>query len=36
MTATNKKYSYLRVTVIRIDVHPAAENPIDMPHVFHA
>jgi hypothetical protein len=27
MTATNKRYSYLRVTVIRIDVHVTGENP---------
>jgi hypothetical protein len=26
MTATNKRYSYLRVTVIRIDVHPTGET----------
>jgi hypothetical protein len=26
MTATNKRYSYLRITVIRIDVHPAGET----------
>jgi hypothetical protein len=36
MTATNKRYSYPRVTVIQIDVHPTGENPIDMPHAFHA
>jgi hypothetical protein len=29
MTATNKRYSYPIVAVIRIDVHPAGENPID-------
>jgi hypothetical protein len=27
-TATNKRYSYLRVAVIRINVHCAAENLI--------
>jgi hypothetical protein len=26
MTATNMRYSYLRVAVIRIDVHPTGEN----------
>jgi hypothetical protein len=36
MTATNKRYSYLRVTVIRIDLHPVGEIPINTPHVFHA
>jgi hypothetical protein len=36
MTATNKRYSYLTVTVIRIDVHPAGENQTNTPHVFHA
>jgi hypothetical protein len=36
MTATNKRYSYLRVAAIRIDVHPAGENPINMTHTFHA
>jgi hypothetical protein len=35
MTATNKRYSYLRVAVIRIDVHPTGENPINTPHAFH-
>jgi hypothetical protein len=30
MTATNKWYSYLRVTVIQIDVHPIGENPNNM------
>jgi hypothetical protein len=29
-------YSYLRVTVIRIDVHPTGENPTNMPHTFHS
>jgi hypothetical protein len=36
MTATNKRYSYPRVMVIRIDVHPVGETPINMPHAFHA
>jgi hypothetical protein len=27
MTTTNKQYSYLRVTVIQIDVHPTEEKP---------
>jgi hypothetical protein len=35
MTATIKRYSYLRVTAIRIDVHPGEDNLIDMPHAFH-
>jgi hypothetical protein len=29
MTTTNKRYTYLRVTMIQIDVHPAGENPIN-------
>jgi hypothetical protein len=36
MTATNKRYSYPRVVVICIDVHPAGENPINTSHTFHA
>jgi hypothetical protein len=36
MTATNKQYSYPRVAAIRIDIHPAGENPINTPHTFHA
>jgi hypothetical protein len=36
MTATNKRYSYPRVTAIRIDVHPTGENPINTSHAFHA
>jgi hypothetical protein len=36
MTATNKWYSYPRVAEIRIDLHPAEENPINTPHAFHA
>jgi hypothetical protein len=26
----------MRVTVIRIDVHPAGENPTNTPYTFHA
>jgi hypothetical protein len=29
-------YSYLRVATIRIDVHPAGENPTNTPHASHA
>jgi hypothetical protein len=36
MTVTNKRYSYPRVTTIQIDVQPVRENPINMPHAFHA
>jgi hypothetical protein len=36
MTATNKRYSYPRVAVIRIDVHPEGENSINTPHAFYA
>jgi hypothetical protein len=36
MIATNKRYSYLRVTAIRINVHPAGKNSINTPHTFHA
>jgi hypothetical protein len=36
MTATKKWYSYPRVTVIRIDIHRAGENPINMSHAFNA
>jgi hypothetical protein len=36
MTATNKRYLDLIVTAIQIDVHPARETPINMPHNFHA
>jgi hypothetical protein len=35
-TATNKRYSYPRVAVIQIDVHPVGENLINTPHAFHA
>jgi hypothetical protein len=35
MTATNKRYSYPRVVVIRIDVHPAGENLINTSHAAH-
>jgi hypothetical protein len=34
MTAANKRYSYPRVAVIRIDVQPAWENLINTPHTF--
>jgi hypothetical protein len=30
MTATNKQYSYLRIVVIRIDVHPVGKTLINM------
>jgi hypothetical protein len=36
MTATNKRYSYPRVTVIQIDVYPAGEILINTPHASHA
>jgi hypothetical protein len=36
MTATNKQYSYPRVMVIQIDVHPTGKNPINTLHAFHA
>jgi hypothetical protein len=36
MTAAIKRYSYPRDTMIRIDIHPAEENPINTPHAFHA
>jgi hypothetical protein len=35
-TTTNKQYSYLRVTVIRIDAHPVGENLTNTPHTLHA
>jgi hypothetical protein len=35
MTATNKRYSYPRVTVIRINVHPTGEKPTNTPHASH-
>jgi hypothetical protein len=35
-TVTNKRYSYPRVTVIWIDVHPTGENQTNMPYAFHA
>jgi hypothetical protein len=28
-------YSYPRITVIRIDLHPVGEYPTDTPHAFH-
>jgi hypothetical protein len=34
-TAMNKRYSYPRVTMIQIDVHPTGENLTNMPHAFH-
>jgi hypothetical protein len=34
-TVTNKRYSYLRVAAIRIDVHPAGENPTNTPHTSY-
>jgi hypothetical protein len=33
-TATNKRYSYSSVTIIRIDVHPAGENLINTTHTL--
>jgi hypothetical protein len=36
MTAANKRYSYPRVTVIQIDVHPAGENLTNMSHTSYA
>jgi hypothetical protein len=35
MTATNKQYSYSKVTMIRIDVHLAGENRTNTSHTFH-
>jgi hypothetical protein len=35
-TTTNKRYLYPRIAVIRIDVHPAGENLINMSHDFYA
>jgi hypothetical protein len=35
-TTTNKRYSYPRVVVIRIDVHPVGKNLTNMTHTFHA
>jgi hypothetical protein len=35
-TTTNKRYPYLRVAMIQIDVHPAGENPTNMSHALHA
>jgi hypothetical protein len=34
MTAANKRYSYSRVTAIRIDVHLIRENPINTTHMI--
>jgi hypothetical protein len=36
MTATKKRYSYLRVAMIQIDVHPARENLTHTPHASHS
>jgi hypothetical protein len=36
MAAETSGYSYPRVTVIRIDVLPAGENPTNTSHAFHA
>jgi hypothetical protein len=36
LTATNKRYSYLRVTAIRIDVYPTGENSTNMSHASRA
>jgi hypothetical protein len=36
MNAINKRYSYLRVAVIRIGGHPVGKNQTNTPHVFHA
>jgi hypothetical protein len=35
-TATNKRYSYMRVAAIQIDVHLAGENSTNTTHAFHA
>jgi hypothetical protein len=35
-TAMNKRYSYLRVTVIQINVHLIGENTTNTPHDTHA
>jgi hypothetical protein len=34
-TVMNKRYSYPRVAVIWIDVHPAGENQTNMPYASH-
>jgi hypothetical protein len=36
MTTANKRYSYMRVAVIQIDIHIAGENLTSKPHVFYA
>jgi hypothetical protein len=36
MTVVNKRYSYLRVAVIQIDVHHTGKTPINTSHAFHA
>jgi hypothetical protein len=35
-TAINKRYSYLRITAIWINAHPAWKNPTNTPHASHA
>jgi hypothetical protein len=35
MTATNKWYSYLRVTAIWINAHPVGENLTNTPHTSY-
>jgi hypothetical protein len=35
MTVANKQYSYLRVTVIQIDVHPVGENLTNTTYASH-
>jgi hypothetical protein len=32
----NKRYSYMRVTAIQIDVHPTGKNSVNISHAFHA
>jgi hypothetical protein len=36
MIAANKRYSYLRVAAIQIDVYPVGENLTNTPHASHA
>jgi hypothetical protein len=35
-TATNTRYSYMRVAAIQTDVHLARENSTNTTHAFHA
>jgi hypothetical protein len=35
-TATNKRYSYMRVAAIQIDVYLAGENSTNTTHAFYA